>query len=53
MTREKPAVAWYWWPVWMLLLGIGLVVFYGALTPAWMAFRGVAWLSERGLPRRA
>jgi hypothetical protein len=53
MTREKLPVAWYWWPLWMLLLGAGLVVFYGALTPAWMAFRGFAWLTERSLPRRA
>jgi hypothetical protein len=37
----------------MFLLLVGLVAFYGALTLAWMAIRGVAWVSERGLPRRA
>lgn len=47
MTREKPPIPWYWWPFWMFLLGIGLVVFYGVLTPAWMAIRAIAWLSER------
>ena len=53
MSTPKPPIPWYWWPWWMFLLAVGLVIFYAALTPAWMAFRGVAWLSEHGLPRRA
>ena len=46
--RAKKPVAWYWWPYWMLLLVLGLFVFYVILTPVWMAIRLVAWLSERG-----
>ena len=53
MTQPKPPVAWYWWPIWMLLLAVGLVTFYGVLTPAWMSFRAVAWVSERRPARRA
>jgi len=53
MSTPKPPIRWYWWPWWMFLLAVGLVFFYAALTPVWMAFRGVAWLSEHGLPRRA
>ncbi len=48
MSTPKSPIPWYWWPWWMFLLALGLVVFYAAFTPVWMAFRGVAWLSERG-----
>jgi len=35
----------------MVLLSLGLIVFYGIFTPAWMVVRFVAWLTERA-PRR-
>jgi hypothetical protein len=35
----------------MFLLALGLIVFYGFFTPAWMIVRLVAWLTERA-PRR-
>lgn len=43
----KPPVPLYYWPLWMGILALALVVFYGILTPVWMAIRAVAWLSER------
>jgi hypothetical protein len=46
--RAKKPVGWYWWPYWMLLLALGLFVFYVILTPVWMGIRLVARLSERG-----
>lgn len=53
--RRKPRIAFYWWPFWMFLLLVGLVFFYGVLTPVWLGIRFVAWLSERspGRSRRA
>jgi hypothetical protein len=53
MTRPKPPIPWYWWPVWMALLAAGLLFFYMVLTPVWMAIRAVAWLSERRRPTAA
>jgi hypothetical protein len=46
MTAKKPVPLFYW-PLWMTLLGLALVVFYVFLTPVWMGIRLVAWLSER------
>jgi hypothetical protein len=51
VRTPKPPIPLYWWPFWMLLLVIGLVFFYGIMTPAWIAIRFVAWLSERS-PRQ-
>jgi hypothetical protein len=45
--REKRSVPWYWWPFWMLLLALGLIVFYVFFTPVWMGIRLVSWLAER------
>lgn len=50
-TLAKPPIPLYWWPLWMLLLLIGIIFFYGILTPVWIGIRAVAWLSERS-PRR-
>ena len=50
-VHQRAPIRWYHWPFWMLLLTLGLVVFYGLFTPAWMLVRFVAWLSERA-PRR-
>ena len=47
MSAKKPIPLVYW-PLWMTLLGLALVVFYVFLTPIWMAIRLVAWLAERG-----
>ncbi len=48
MTAARRPIPFYWWPLWMSLLGVALVVFYVFLTPIWMGIRLVAWLSERG-----
>ena len=44
--RPKPPIPLYYWPVWTILLGIGLFVFYVLFTPVWMAARLVAWIVE-------
>lgn len=46
MSAKRP-VPWYWWPLWMVLLGLGLLVFYVFFTPVWMGIRLVSWLAER------
>jgi hypothetical protein len=51
MTAARKPIPFYYWPFWMSLLGVALVVFYVFLTPAWMAIRLLAWLSERGSRR--
>ena len=51
MNPPKKPVPGFYWPLWMLILGAALVVFYGILTPVWMAIRGIAWLSEHPLFR--
>jgi hypothetical protein len=40
------------WTIWFTILGAALVVFYGILTPFWMAVRAVAWVSEHPRLRR-
>ena len=45
--RPKPPIAWYWWPVWMLLLAAGLFVFYVLLTPVWVGIRLIEWFAHR------
>ena len=54
MARKQP-IPFYYWPFWMALLALALVVFYVFLTPFWMLIRLVAWVTERGseLQRRA
>jgi hypothetical protein len=51
--RPKPPVPLYYWPLWLFLLAVGLVLFYVVFTPAWMAIRLVAWASERSRRRPA
>ena len=41
-----------YWVLWMVLLALGLFVFYVVLTPVWMTIRLVAWLSDRRVLRR-
>jgi len=43
----KPKVGWYWWPLWIFLLAVGLFFFYVVMTPVWIAIRLVAYISER------
>jgi hypothetical protein len=49
--RERSQIPARYWAFWMVLLGAALVVFYGILTPVWMAIRAVAWVSEHPLLR--
>jgi Flp pilus assembly protein protease CpaA len=44
---KKRPVPWYYWPWWMVLLAIGLFIFYVLFTPVWMGIRLVSWLAER------
>jgi hypothetical protein len=45
--RAKPPIAWYWWPLWMLLLAAGLFIFYVLLTPVWVGIRLIEWFAHR------
>jgi hypothetical protein len=45
--KEKRPVPFYYWPFWMLLLALGIFVFYVLLTPVWMGIRFVSWIAER------
>jgi hypothetical protein len=49
--RPKPPVPFYYWPLWIFLLAVGLVVFYVVFTPVWMGIRLAAWVSERSRRR--
>ena len=49
--KERKPIPFVYWPLWMATLGLALVVFYGILTPVWMAVRLVAWVSEHPLFR--
>jgi hypothetical protein len=46
-VSEKPKVPLYYWPFWMVVLALGLLVFYVLLTPVWMGIRFVSWLADR------
>ena len=50
-ARARP-IPFLYWPLWSATLALALVVFYGILTPVWMAIRLVGWVSERPLFRR-
>ena len=43
----KPPVPWFYWPFWLVLLAVGLFIFYVLLTPVWMGIRLISWLAER------
>jgi hypothetical protein len=47
MKEGVAPIRFYHWPVWMSILALALVVFYGILTPVWMLIRLVAWITER------
>jgi hypothetical protein len=44
---SKPNVPFYYWPFWMVLLALGLIVFYVLLTPVWMGIRLISWLADK------
>jgi hypothetical protein len=46
MNKKRP-VPWYYWPLWMVCLALGLFIFYVLLTPVWMGIRFISWLAER------
>jgi hypothetical protein len=46
-VSPKRKIPFYYWPIWMVLLALGLFVFYVLLTPVWMGIRFVSWLAER------
>ena len=50
-ARARP-IPFLYWPLWSATLALALVVFYGILTPVWMAIRFVAWVGERPLFRQ-
>jgi hypothetical protein len=52
VTAAKKPVPLHLWGIWMAILGVALVVFYGILTPLWMVIRFVAWVSERSSLKR-
>ena len=52
MTTARRPVPFRYWAIWMAILGAALVVFYGILTPFWMAVRAIAWVSEHPRLRR-
>ena len=39
--NPKPRIPFYYWPFWMILLALGLFVFYVLLTPVWIGIRVV------------
>jgi hypothetical protein len=46
MTPSRK-IPFYYWPFWMVLLALGLFVFYVLLTPVWMGIRLIAWLADK------
>lgn len=44
--RRRPEIPFYYWLLWIPLIGIGLFIFYVLLTPVWMGVRLIAWLAE-------
>ena len=50
--NPKPPVPLWRWALWWGILVLALVVFYGVLTPFWMATRALAWLVDYRARRR-
>ena len=46
MTPRRK-IPFYYWPFWMVLLALGLFVFYVLLTPVWMGIRLISWLADK------
>jgi hypothetical protein len=47
---QKKKIPFYYWPFWMVLLALGLFVFYVLLTPIWMGIRLISWLADKRSP---
>jgi hypothetical protein len=45
-VKPKPPVPLWRWAVWMAMLAVALVLFYGIFTPFWFGLRSVAWIAE-------
>ena len=52
IVHQKPRIPFYYWPFWMFLLTLGLIVFYGVFTPAWMLLRLAGWVGDKVPSRR-
>lgn len=50
-ARPPRPIAFPWWVLWMFLLVVAWIVFYGFFTPAWVVIRLVARISERRAQR--
>jgi hypothetical protein len=46
VSRKSP-IAWYWWPLWMLIHAAGLFVFYVVFTPVWVGIRLIEWFAHK------
>ena len=44
--KPKPRVPLWRWVLWMAILAVALVVFYGLFTPMWFGIRSLAWLAD-------
>jgi hypothetical protein len=51
-VKPKPPVPAWRWFIWCGILFFALILFYGVLTPFWMAIRTLAWLVDFGARRR-
>jgi hypothetical protein len=51
-VKPKPPVPLWRWAMWVVLLGIGMFVFYVLLTPIWVGLRALAWIAEFRARRR-
>ncbi len=52
VARARTPIAWYWWPLWIVILAASLFFFYVVMTPVWIAIRLTAKLSDRAQRRR-
>jgi hypothetical protein len=45
-VNPKPPVPLWRWFLWMVLLAVALVIFYGLFAPFWFGLRVLAWGAE-------
>ncbi|MFQ5426142.1 MAG: hypothetical protein ACE5EV_03575 [Gaiellales bacterium] len=53
IAHRKPEVPFYYWPIWVVLIAGGLIVFYGVFTPGWLIIRFGVWAGEKLSRQRA
>jgi hypothetical protein len=51
-VTPTPRIPLWRWALWWAILVAALIVFYGVLTPFWMATRALAWLVDFRARRR-